>query len=98
MSIELLDCLIIGKPSTRGPSRSYERSTDTVHTTLALSNVNRDQSKLLHPGNHKLLQLEFKQQNESSSADSTAEMDTTDSTNTQDKADFQRVGEFAQMG
>ncbi|SPO23558.1 uncharacterized protein UTRI_02237 [Ustilago trichophora] len=57
-----------------------------------------EQCKLMHPGNHKLLQIEFKQQNEATAADSTSEMDTTDATDAQDKPDFQRVGEFAQMG
>ncbi|SPO44500.1 uncharacterized protein PSANT_02185 [Moesziomyces antarcticus] len=56
-----------------------------------------EQSKLMHPGNHKLLQLELKQQQDASSADTAADMDTTTS-DSQDTSSFQRVGEFAQMG
>ncbi len=51
----------------------------------------------MHPGNHKLLQLELKQQQDASSADTAADMDTTTS-DSQDTSSFQRVGEFAQMG
>ncbi|GAC77005.1 hypothetical protein PANT_22d00296 [Moesziomyces antarcticus T-34] len=56
-----------------------------------------EQSKLMHPGNHKLLQLELKQQQDATSADAAADMDTTTS-DSQDTSSFQRVGEFAQMG
>lgn len=57
-----------------------------------------EQCKLMHPGNHKLLQLEFKQPSESKATDSTSEMDTTENGDSNNKPDFQRVGEFAQMG
>ncbi|KAI3481205.1 hypothetical protein L1887_56522 [Cichorium endivia] len=56
-----------------------------------------EQSKLMHPGNHKLLQLELKQQQDATSADAAADMETTTS-DSQDTSSFQRVGEFAQMG
>ncbi|KAJ1028359.1 hypothetical protein NDA16_001529 [Ustilago loliicola] len=57
-----------------------------------------EQCKLMHPGNHKLLQLEAKEQGESITADPSSEMDTTDNADSTDSSAFQRVGEFAQMG
>lgn len=38
-----------------------------------------EESKLMHPGNHKLLLLEYKQQEEQNAANAAAQMDTTDS-------------------
>jgi hypothetical protein len=50
----------------------------------------------MHPGNHKLLQLELKQQQDATSADAAADMDTTTS-DSQDTSSFQRVGEFVTL-
>lgn len=52
----------------------------------------------MHPGNHKLLQLELKQEDLPDSLELTTQMDTTDNATADDASDFQRVGEFAQMG
>lgn len=58
-------------------------------------NANSEQCKLMHPGTHKLLKLELEQQEESASD---TQMDTTDIAINPISSDFQRVGEFAQMG
>nr|CDI52873.1 conserved hypothetical protein [Melanopsichium pennsylvanicum 4] len=57
-----------------------------------------DECKLMHPGNHKLLQLDLKQQHELTAPATEAKMDTTENHDSEDKSNFQRVGEFAQMG
>lgn len=58
-----------------------------------------EQCVLMHPGTHKLLQLELKQQNAADTATAAeAEMDTSDNAVPKTNPDFQRVGEFAQMG
>lgn len=69
-----------------------------INFLYGLASTNSDQCKLMHPGNHKLLQLELKEQGGSTSAEASSEMDTTDNVESTDSPAFQRVGEFAQMG
>ncbi|SAM81423.1 uncharacterized protein UBRO_03003 [Ustilago bromivora] len=57
-----------------------------------------EQCNLIHPGNHKLLQLEAKEPDASASAESSFEMDITQNGNSVDSPTFQRADEFAQMG
>ncbi|SNX82815.1 uncharacterized protein MEPE_01521 [Melanopsichium pennsylvanicum] len=65
---------------------------------VRISGKNHDECKLMHPGNHKLLQLDLKQQHELTAPATEAKMDTTENHDSEDKSNFQRVGEFAQMG
>lgn len=52
----------------------------------------------MHPGNHKLLMLERQQEEHFGIPATPVQMDTADDSSTDNASDFQRVGEFAQMG
>ncbi|EST07961.1 Translation machinery-associated protein 16 [Kalmanozyma brasiliensis GHG001] len=62
---------------------------------VRISGNDPDQCKLMHTGTHKLLTLELEQQQKSNAE---TEMDTTDIAADANASEFQRVGEFAQMG
>lgn len=66
---------------------------------VRISSKHPEQCKLMHAGNHKLLMLEQQQsQAQANSTDAATAMDTTHTTHSDTSANFQRVGEFAQMG